>query len=191
MKKQNWDNVQEAAEYERPTPGAYIARIVNVEDHEDKEYLKIEYDFAEGKFKGYYAELYKSKAFWGGNFIRSYKEKALPFFKAFKTCLEASNRGYFFDEERLDEMINKKLGIVLGEEEYRKNDGGIGQRLYVAQVRTIKAIETGDFKVPDLKKLTPSAETAAYSAPAGYGATPAGFGTGFAELSGDDGELPF
>ncbi len=182
MKKQNWDNVQEATEFERPVPGAYIARIVSVEDNEENEYLKIEYDFAEGKFKGYYAELYKAKAFWGGNFIRSYKEKALPFFKAFKTCLEVSNRGYFFDEDHLDAMCGKMLGIVLGEEEYQKNDGTVGKRLYVAQVRSIKSIETGDYKVPELKKLAP-ATAGDYAA--------AKFGGGFAELNDDDGELPF
>lgn len=184
MKKQNWDNVQEAAEFERPVSGAYIVRIVNVEDNEEKEYLKVEYDFAEGSFKGYYADLYKNMGFWGGNFIRSYKEKALPFFKQFKTCLEVSNRGYFFDEDRLHDMCGKLVGVVLGEEEYRKKDGGIGQRLYVAQIRSVKAIETGDFKVPDLKKLAPGTTAPATAAPAGYG-------TGFAELSDDDGELPF
>ena len=186
MKKQNWDNVQEAAEFERPTPGAYIARIVNVEDTEEKEYLKIEYDFAEGNFKGYYAELYKSKGFWGGSFIRSYKEKALPFFKQFKTCLEVSNRGYFFDEDNLSAMCGRLIGIVLGEEEYCKNDGGVGTRLYVAQIRSVKAIETGDFKVPDLKKLAPIG-TAPAAVASGYGAAP----SSFMPLSDDDGELPF
>lgn len=87
-------------------------------------------------------------------------------------------------------MCGKVIGIVLGEEEYRKNDGGIGTRLYVAQVRSIKSIETGDFKVPELKKL--AADTAPVAAaPAGYGAASAGYGAGFAELSDDDGELPF
>ena len=179
MKKQNWDAVQEASEFERPVPGAYIAKIVRVEDNEEKEYLKIEWDFAEGKFKGYYKDLFEARDFWGGSFIRSYKEKALPFFKAFKTCLEASNRGYFFDEERLDDMRGKLIGIVLGEEEYKKNDGSVGKRLYVAQVRTVKAIQDGDCKVPELKKLAPATN----SVPSG--------GTGFTELNDDDGELPF
>lgn len=189
MKKQNWNAVQEAAEFKRPAPGGYIARIINVEDNEEKEYLKLEYDFAEGKFKGYYAELYKAKAFWGGSFIRSYKEKALPFFKSFKTCLEVSNRGYFFEEDRLDDMCGKLIGIVLGEEEYRKNDGSIGNRLYVAQTRSVKSIQDGDFKVPDLKKLVPTASMIPTAA-----ATPSygnyGGGSGFTDLN-DDGPLPF
>ena len=185
MKKQNWDNIQEATEFERPAPGAYIAQVPNVADCEDKEYLRIEYDFAEGKFKGYYADLYEARDFWGGVLIRSYKEKALPFFKAFKTCLEVSNRGYIFDEDRLDNMRGKLIGIVLGEEEYRKNDGSIGKRLYVAQTRSVKASQDGDFKVPELKKLAPDQ---APTTPAYAGASATG---GFAELSEDDGPLPF
>lgn len=184
MKKQNWDAVQEAAEFERPTPGAYIARIVRVEDNEEKEYLKVEWDFHEGKFKGYYKDLFEARDFWGGSFIRSYKEKALPFFKAFKTSLEASNRGYFFDEDRLDDMRGKLIGIVLGEEEYRKNDGTVGKRLYVDQVRSVKAIQDGNFKIPELKKLAPATNTAPSCGSVANG-------TGFAELSDDDGELPF
>jgi len=180
MKKQNWDAVQEATEFERPVPGAYIIKIVRVEDNEEKEYLKIEYDFAEGQFKGYYKDLFEAKDFWGGSFIRSYKEKALPFFKAFKTCLEASNRGYFFDEEHLDDMRGKVLGIVLGEEEYKKNDGTVGKRLYVNQVRTVKAIQDGDFKIPELKKMDSATSP-----------VPSGGTGGFAELNDDDGELPF
>lgn len=178
MKKQNWDNIQEATDFERPTPGAYIVEITNVEDLEEKEYLRIEYDFAEGNYKGYYQDLFSAKDFWGGSFIRSYKEKALPFFKAFKTCLEASNRGYLFDEDHLEALRGKLLGVVLGEEEYIGNNGEKKNRLYVAQVRSVKAIQDGDFTIPELKKLAererPASPFAEFDA--------AGFG---------DGELPF
>lgn len=185
MKKQNWDDIQEATEFERPTPGAYIAEIVNVEDQEEKEYLRIEWDFAEGEFKGYYADLYNAKDFWGGILIRSYKEKALPFFKAFKTCLEVSNPRYRFDEDHLEQMCGKKVGVVLGEEEYRKNDGTVGKRLYVAQTRSVKAIQDGDFEIPPLKRLAANQSPAAPS----YGAPTSA--SGFADLNEDDGELPF
>ena len=154
MKKQNWDNIEEAQEYERPAAGGYICRITNVVDEEEKEYLKIEYDFAEGKFKNYWRELYNSKQFWGGNFIRSYKPKALPFFKGFKTAVEQSNTGYVFDEENLNGLNRKLVGLVLGEEEYLTNDGTVKTRLYVAQVLSIYRIKDGDFKVPPLKKLS-------------------------------------
>lgn len=50
MKNVNWDNVQD--EVRRPVPDGYIAQITRVEDVEDKEYLRIEWDFFEGEFKG-------------------------------------------------------------------------------------------------------------------------------------------
>lgn len=34
MKKHNWGNIEEAKEYEKPTPGGYICGITNVIDDE-------------------------------------------------------------------------------------------------------------------------------------------------------------
>ena len=179
MRKVNWADVSEAKDFDRPIPGAYIAVIKNVEDVESKEYLKLEWDFAEGQFKDNNFETYERAGFWPLALIRSYKEKALPFFKAFKTALEDSNRGFVFDEDNLRGMIGKKIGVILGEEEYKKNDGSTGKRLYVAQTRSIEAIQKGDFTVPTLKKL-------AAPASGGYYAD-----AQFASVDDNDGELPF
>lgn len=155
MKKIDWNNVQEVRDGETmgPIPGGYAAKIVSVEDREDKEYLRIEWDFADGEFKGHNAETFERAGFWPCSLIRSYKPKALGFFKAFKTALEESNPGYKFDEMNVQGMVGKYIGVVLGEEEYMKNNGTVGTRLYVAQVRSGKAIREGDFKVPETKKL--------------------------------------
>ena len=135
-------NVQEAQEFKRLTTGAYICKITAVEDVEDKEYLKVEYDVAEGEFKDYYKDLYEKKNFWGGKLIRSYKESAKPFFKSFIVAVENSNSGYKFDNDE-KKLVGKLVGLVLGEEEYKKQDGTIGTRLYVT--RTIQ--------VNDVKKV--------------------------------------
>lgn len=158
MRNVNWDTVNEATEFKRPGPGGYIVRIKAVEDVEEKEYLKIEYDIADGEFKGYYQDLYKSRGFWGGSFIRSYKEKALPFFKAFKTSVEVSNPGFVFKNDPLT-LVGKFLGIVLGEEEYESNSGEIKKRLYVAQCRSGQTIRDGDFEVPELKRLAKKSDS--------------------------------
>lgn len=178
MKKIDWNNVQEIREDESmgPVPGGYAAKIVSVEDREDKEYLRIEWDFADGEFKGHNAETFQRAGFWPCSLIRSYKPKALGFFKAFKTALEESNPGYKFDEMNVQGMVGKYIGVVLGEEEYVKNNGAIGTRLYVAQTRSGKAIREGDFKVPEIKRLAQQ-HAAAVTAPA------------FETI--DDNELPF
>ena len=156
----DWSKEQEAQEFAKPAAGAYICRIVAVEDHADKEYLKVFADFAEGEFKDYGKETEeRTGKDWGYiRFIRSYKPKARGFFKGFLTALEKSNRNFnanSFDgnEQRMKGMW---IGLVLGEEEYKKNDGSVGVRTYVDSIRSGEAIRQGDYKIPELKKLDQS-----------------------------------
>lgn len=152
MKNLNLDNVKAADEGKRVVAGGYVAGITAVEDVPSKEYLKVEMDIAEGEFKLYYSELYKSRGFWGLSTIRSYKQNALPFFKAFTTAVEESNPGYKFDNDE-NKLRGKIVGIILQEEEYKKNDGSIGTRLVVARFTSVDNIRKGDFKVPEKKLL--------------------------------------
>lgn len=202
-----WDSIQERqdGEFPKPVPGGYIGYIVRYEDVEHNpstgkgEYLRIEWDFAEGEFKLRNRDNFDRFGNWPGYgaFNRSYKDAQLPYFKAFKTCLEVSNNGYHFRTDQLDSMKGKKLGIVLGEEEYwNKTKQAIEVRLYVAQVRSVKAIRDGDFKVPALKKYKgdPPAPAPASQYAQPYAAQPQPYNAPplneFAELE-DDGELPF
>ena len=208
-----WAQIQERqdGEFPKPTPGGYVGYIVGYEDVETpikqgggSQYLRIEWDFAEGEFKLHNRDTYDRFGNWPifGSFLRSYKDSALPLFKGFKTCLEVSNPGYHFQTNQLDAMRGKKLGIVLGEEEkLHKASGEIRKYLYVAQVRSVKAIRDGDFKVPELKKYKPkdNAPAPAYGAPqyaqpqpynAPQYAQPQPYND-FAELNDDDGVLPF
>lgn len=179
MKKVNWDEIKEAGTSIGPIPGGYVAKIVNVQDYEDKEHLRIEWDYAYGEFEGYNAECYRQHRFWPTVLYRSYKPKALGFFKQFKTCLEESNPRYTFDEEYLDGLIGKFFGVVLGEEEYPKNNGTKGRRLYVAQCRSVRAIEDGDFVIPPTKLISGGTRGVSVAPPS------------FTDLDDDDGELPF
>ena len=155
MRNINWNEIEEIKEYERLTAGGYICGITAVQDVEEKEYLKIEYDVVDGKFKNYFKDLYESKSFWGGSFIKSYKQRALPFFKAFVTSVEASNSGYKFNNDE-STLRGKLVGLVLGEEEYYANDGQVKTRLYVADVHSVDKIKSGNFRVPAMKTLTPA-----------------------------------
>jgi hypothetical protein len=155
----NWEQIEEQKEFEALKPGGYIAVIKNVQDDADKEYLKVSYDIAEGQYKDYYMNLYKSKNFWGGSFFRSYKEKAQPMFKGFINAIEKSNPGYKWnwDEKTLK---GKKIGIVLMEEEYVASQGAsagqVKTRLIVQEVRTLENIRKGEFKVKDKKTVAQS-----------------------------------
>lgn len=157
MKKYpNWENVEEAKEFPKLTPGGYIAFIKNVEDVTDKEYLKVSFDIAEGEFKNHFMDLYKSQNFWGGSFFRSYKESAISFFKGFTTAVEKSNSGYKWDWNE-QKLKGKLIGIVLQEEEYvpeqGKHAGELRTRLIVQEVRSVDEIRKGNFNVKPKKTL--------------------------------------
>lgn len=167
-------NVQEAQEFKRLTPGAYICKIIAIEDVEEKEYLKVEYDVSEGEFKDYYKDLNEKKNFWGGKLIRSYKEAAKPFFKSFIVAVENSNSGYKFDNDE-KKLVGKLVGLVLAEEEYKKQDGTVGTRLYVASTKSVADVKKGGIDIPELKRM------------AGYNEDK----TSFTAIDNGEDELPF
>lgn len=182
MRKIDWDAVQDAPA--RPGPGGYVCIIRDCIDEEEKEYLRVYFDFAEGDFKGTCQKANEAYGNWPayGTFIRSYKQSALSYFKGFKTSLEMTNKNYKFDENNLAAMRGKGIGIVLGEELYTKNDGTDGKRLYVAEVRTADAIRKGDFKVPELRTAKNYTAKAASSTAAN---------DKFQNVADDESELPF
>ena len=167
MKKINdWENIKENSDFKRLESGAYICAIKAVEDVSDKEYLKIYFDIVKGDNKGYFQKLYDSDTRkdkkWpiAGTLIRSYKEAALSMFKGFCTAVEKSNKNYKwnFDEKTL---VKKYIGLIIADEEYLNTKGQKRVRNYVASVRSLEAIEKGDFTIPALKELDESKITEA------------------------------
>lgn len=157
---ENYENVQASSgEFARPVANGYICKIIDVVDvpvdaNTGKgDYLRIEYDIADGEFKDYYMEQFTR---WGGvwkaSFIRSYKEKAVGMFKHFVSCVEKSNNGYEWDWNEKS-LIGKTIGLVLGEEDYKNSMGEVKTKLSVSQIKTVEEIKNGDFKVPAPKKL--------------------------------------
>lgn len=165
-------NIEEARSFTNITPGGYICQITSVQDFANKEYLKIEFDIAQGDFKNYYFNLCANKGFWGGSFLRSYKEKALPFFKSFITSAEKSNKNYTFDSNE-QTLVKKYIGLILGEEEYGNKLGEIKTRTYVNEVRSVSSIQNKEFETPALKKLQQNPKQNSF------------------QLIEDDGDLPF
>lgn len=160
-KEINWNEVNEAQEYPKVKPGGYICQIMDIQDNEKQMYLKIYYDIVDGEFKGHYSRLQKEMKFSLPFFIRSYKSAALPFFKGMLTSLAASNKGFEFDNEP-EKLVGKYIGLVLGEEEYMNAEGDIKTALKPQKIRSIKAIQDGDFKTPDLKKWKPKENVTAW-----------------------------
>lgn len=162
MKKINdWENIKESSDFKRLEAGAYVCAIKAVEDVPEKEYLKIYFDIVKGDDKGYFQKLYDSdtrkEKKWpiAGTLIRSYKESVLSMFKGFITAVEKSNKNYKWDFNEKS-LIKKYIGLIIGDEEYLTQKGAKRVRNYVASVRSLEAIEKGDFTIPALKELDES-----------------------------------
>lgn len=162
MKKINdWENIKENSDFKRLEPNAYVCAIKSVEDVSNKEYLRICFDIVKGDNKGYFQKLYDSDTRkdkkWpvAGTLIRSYKESALSMFKGFITAIEKSNKNYKwnFDEKTL---VKKYIGLIIADEKYLNQKGQKRVRNYVSSVRSLEAIEKGDFTIPALKELDES-----------------------------------
>ncbi len=157
MKKiENFEEIKASGEFDSLKPGGYIGVLRKAEDESDKEYLKVFFDIAEGEFAEYYKNLYSQFNFWGGVFFRSYKEKALSMFKGFIKSVEESNPGYVWNWDE-STLKGKKVGLILQEEEFVPTGGAhageLRTRLIVQKVVNVETIKSGNFKVPELKKL--------------------------------------
>lgn len=162
----NWDSIVGSTSFKRLTSNGYICKILKVEDHPEKEYLKIYFDIFKGDDKGYFKKQYdgdmRKEKKWpnAGTFIRSYKDSAESMFKGFINAIERSNKGYQwnFDEKTL---VNKVVGLIIADEQYQNQKGQVRVRNYVAAVRSVETIEKGEYEIPALKELTTTKTTTA------------------------------
>ena len=159
MKKLDLGSVSEPTKFAKVVAGGYVCGILAVEDFPEKEYLKITYDIIEGDLKGHYSNLKKEKGWALPAFIASYKDSALSFFKGTITSFEKSNKGFTWKDNEQD-LVKKKVGLVLFEEEYTKQDGTVGVRMKVDKAHSIDAIKSGDFEVPERKCVAQTVSTA-------------------------------
>lgn len=152
------DNWEKITAFKKLSPGGYICGIREVVDVPEKEYLRIEYDIIEGENKGYFTKKFKEDTRkdkkWpnAGTFYRSYKESSQSMFKGFITSVEKSNPDFKWnwDESKLK---NKKIGLVIGEEEYLNQKGQVRIQNKVRNVHSVDTIKKGEFQIPELVKL--------------------------------------
>lgn len=174
MKIMNWMSVEESTPFEKLPAGAYVIRIVEVEDVPSKEYLNIVYDIAEGPHSGFYSDDFAKRNPWSHRFVRSYKESAQGMFKAFLSRLEESNRNFNVAQWQVysneQALVGLELGIVLQTELYTNNQGEDKERLNVVGVYASQDIRNGDYKMPEVKDSRQA--TPAATANQGYASQP-------------------
>ena len=153
----DYDLINEAGEFKRIPAGIYGVKITNVIDNPTNEYLEIYCDIVKGEYAGYFKSLVDAGLTDTSRHFRSYKTKALPFFKAFITSVELSNPGYVWDWDE-KKLIGKNVIAVFGEEEYKDSEGNVKVATRIVEFRSLDAWKEGKIKVPEIKRL-PVTET--------------------------------
>lgn len=154
-KFKDWDTTPAEETSSKSLPvGNYVVRVQNVYDVPEKEYIRVEFDIVEGKFEGYFSNLFKNLGVWSNQGVKyaSYKETATKFFRQFVTALEKSNKGYVWDWDE-SKWKGKLFVAVYGEEEYIDKNGDVKTSVKLRECRSIEALKNGEIKTPQLKKL--------------------------------------
>lgn len=196
--KEYEQTVAKTGEYERMGAGGYVLIVQAVRTSgkdfngnpvdyvQDKQYVKLVYDVAEGDFAGRFSDdyWYGEDKDYGHQAFLSWKNMGA--FKNFIQCLDESNPGFdalaAFNADNWTMFVGKKFGAVFGEEEYRANDGTIKTRLGFPTIKSVQAIHEGKFRVPALKKIKDDRD--------GYYAAPTSTGGGNGGSVYDD-DIPF
>jgi hypothetical protein len=181
QKPQGYDQAQGMTGESSALPaGGYICKILQAKVDKSKkgnDMLIILFDIAEGDHKDFYKKQFESKkssnpeAKWQGIYRQLVDGDNLPYFKGMVLAIEKSNNfSWDFDEKKL---AGKLFGGVFGQEEYKGNDGKTHLSTKCQWIRTVEQIRSGNFKIPDVKRLAGGNSAA-----------------GFTPLEEDD-ELPF
>ena len=143
-------------EREKLPVGGYVLKIMDAEEvnYTWGTVLKISFDIAEGEYKDFFANDYRSQQEpkkWKG--VRQItvptdgdEDKNKDYFANQMANIEASNAGYEWDWNE-KALKGKFVGAVFGEKEYEFN-GNHGFFVTCRGFRTVDAIRAGKFKVP-------------------------------------------
>ena len=166
IKKFDIEKTKEYGDFQMLPRGGYVCVIkgAKVEERSDgSQVIVLAMDIAEGEYKGYYQQDLDRQTgekiwhcrYWlnvprddGSEHDEWDKRK----FKTFTTSLEKSNDGYKFDWDE-QKFIGKLIGGLFNYREFETSSGTVGESPNLAQVRSVDAIRSGDYKLPKDKKL--------------------------------------
>lgn len=196
-KPQGYDEAWTYTGESRSLPaGCYVCEILGAveENYNGRERFVMQFDIAEGEYKGFYQQQYKAAkernngAKYKGEHRQYMDGNSLPYFKGLITSIEKSNPGYSFPwnlEGNEKTLKGKKFGAVMGREQIETDNKEKVFWTHIFQVRSIEGLK--DAKVPEDRLL--NEQLAHQPAPA---ADPSLAADGFMNIpDGIDEELPF
>ena len=184
-KVNNWENVKAATEKVALPVGGYVVTIMgakvatyNSNDGGTFEKLEVSIDIAEGEFKDFYTNDYRSQQSedkkWKG-VLRQYLPKedgtekdewTKSSLKALIGAIEDSNPGYHWDWDET-KLKGKKVGCIFRNEEWEFGDKtGFTARPF--KFVSVEKIKTGNFRLPKDKLLNGNTATADTSSASSY-----------------------
>jgi len=177
----DYETTQSYGDFERLPKGGYVLQIKGVElrTNNNGEYLFISADVYEGDYMQFFTREYKNQQRedkkWHCNYLLNVPKDdgseqdgwTKRKFKTFTEALEDSNEGYHFDWDE-QKFKGKLIGGLFNEREYEKSNGDIGTATNWAAVTTADKIRSGDYKIPDDKKL----QRNTYTSPDGFMGVP-------------------
>ncbi len=186
-------------------PGGYVLKILNikVEPTDWGSRLAIQFDIAEGEFKGFFDKLYKAtpdeweNKKWKGSMRLSIPhntgdetkfKKSLGYFKSQIQAFENSNANLHIDCERdWDENVlkGKLVGALFNEKEWEK-DGKTGWFTQCKRFVSANDIRSGNFTIPKREELKNKPSTASND-----NFDPNANLSDFVEINAGDGTVPF
>lgn len=159
-----------------PLPaGGYVCRIINAEIVKSKAgnlMLVLFIDIAEGDFQGFFknatdnARNFDPKKKWDNSgtyrqLIFDSAGRIARFFKGLISTIEQSNSNFRINSNDFDpaSLRGQFCGFVFAGEEYQKRDGSISERVFIKFPKKIEDIRSGNFKLPDTKRLEKKSST--------------------------------
>ena len=186
-------------EFSQLPAGLYVCEILGarMENYNGNERFVMQFDIAEGEYKGFYQKQYREEkltnqnAKYRGMHRQFVGGSSLPFFKGMMTSIEKSTPGYFFPwgrENNEKTLVGKKFGAVMGREQFLTEDGEKRFSTKIFQIRSLEGLKNA--KIPEDKLLEDSGNTGRVAT--STAADPALAKDGFMNIpDGIDEELPF
>ena len=163
-KPKAYDEINIIEEYEKISLGGHKGIIMKAEEYTSpqsgKTSLKVSVDTSkDDKQPEYFAEQYKNDnridKRWSNSAIKyislGEEENQVKMLKAFITAYENSNNCKFDWNKDWEQLKGKKIGLVIGPEEYINQNGDLKLNNKLREFRSIDKVD--NVKIPKVKKL--------------------------------------
>lgn len=166
----NWDNLPAAGEFQPLPADGYVLSIINAKEEMSKRtkspMLVIAFDIADGRYRGYYRNLYNNRKNDQGKWLGVYyitlplddgsesDNRKMSRLKGFINAVAESNDTYnakrYFD---IAQLKGKFVGGVFRREQYENKNGELKWSTKLAWTTSVDKIRIGEFTVPEDKYL--------------------------------------